>query len=460
VSPRITAIAIAVLTFIGLFYFTPRSNSPAVTTRMGLTLSIVQDGVLTIDRFAPFTEDKASFEGHYFADKAPGLSLLGVPPAAAADAYFRANGLPTDTSDWGIYDRYARVATLAIVGVLSSLTAAMIYLIALRLGASAQGAVFGSFVIAIGSPFFFWSVTFMAHAPAGALFLVVFGLAVLPRKRDFRLGVAIGVLAGLAVVIDLTAAIVLGAAGLLLLALTWRPSVPGAWGYLAGILLGGLLGVMPLFIYNTMAFGSPFHVGYASVVGFDGMKEGLFGISWPKLSTLYEILFGTFRGLRQFVPVLVLVPIGLALMWLSPASRTASIIITAIAAAVILINGGYHYWEGGWSAGPRHLISMLPVLGVAMAFVWSKQWWWQVVCIGLMIPGLVIAGLVPTVTVFTPSNWMNPLEELYFPAFRDNVLQMEHMLYVWAGFGWLLWQAGRAPKAAPAATTVPESTPA
>lgn len=453
---RITAVAIAVLTFIGLFCFTPQSNSPAVVTRMGLTLSIVQDHVLNIDRFADWTEDKAQFEGHYYADKAPGLSLLGVPPAAAADAYFRANNMPTNTLDWGIYDRYARVATLTIVGVLSSVTAALIYLIALRLGASPQGAVFGSFVIAMGSPFFFWSVTFMAHAPAGSMFLFVFGLAVLPRTRNFALGVAVGLVAGLAVVIDLTAAIVLSAAGVLLLALTWRPSTPGAWGYLGGIVLGGLLGVMPLFIYNTMAFGSPFHVGYASVVGFEGMKQGLFGIGWPKLSTLYEILFGTFRGLRQFVPVLVLVPIGLALMWLRPATRTASIIITAIAAAVILINSGYFYWEGGWSAGPRHLISMLPALGVAMAFVWSRPWWWQLVCVGFMIPGLVIAGLVPMVTVFTPSNWMNPLDELYWPAFRANAERFEPLLYVWAGFGLLMWWAGRAPRTTSEAPLVPQ----
>jgi hypothetical protein len=433
---------------IGLFYYTPRSNSPAVTTRMALTLSIIEQGVLNIDKFADRTEDKAFFEGHYYADKAPGLSLLGVPPAAAADVYFRAQGWPTDTLDWGIYDRYARAATLAVVGLMSAAAAAAIYLIALRLGASNQGAIFGSFVIAVGSPFFFWSTTFMAHAPAGSMFLFVFGLAVLPRRKDFALGVAVGAVAGFAVVIDLTAAIVLGVAGGILLALTWRPSAPGAWGYLSGILLGGLLGIMPLLIYNTMVFGSPFHVGYASVVGFEGMKQGLFGIGWPNLSTLYEILLGNFRGLRPLVPVIALVPVGLAMMWFSPTTRTAAIVITAIATTVTLINAGYYYWEGGFSTGPRHLVSMLPVLGVAMAFVWSRQWWWQIVCLALLLPGLVIAALVPTVTVFAPSDIRSPLDELFFPAFRDNVEKMEHMLYVWAGFGWLLWQAGRAPKVA------------
>lgn len=444
-----TALAIAALTLFGLACFTPQSNSPAVTTRMGLTLSIVQDGVLNIDRFANRTEDKAQFGDHYYADKAPGLSLLGVPPAAAADAYFRAMGWPTDTLDWGIYDRYARVATLSIVGLLTAMTAAVIYLVALRLGAPPQGAIFGSFAVAIGSPYFFWSTAFMAHAPAGSFMLFAFALALLPRKPGFALGVAVGAIAGFAVVVDLTVAIILGVSGALLLALTWRPSVPGGWSYLGGILLGGLLGIMPLFIYNTLAFGSPFHVGYASVVGFEGMKQGLFGIGWPKLSTMYEILFGTFRGLLPLAPILAFAPMGIVVMLLGSDTRNAAIVITAVAVCVILINAGYYYWEGGWSAGPRHLMSMLPVLGVALAFVWPQKWWWQVACLALLVPGLIVAVLVPSVTVFTPSNFMFPLQEVYLPALPEKWPRMEPIVYVWAGFAWLMWQAGRAPKPAP-----------
>jgi hypothetical protein len=39
---------------------------------------------LDIDRWADRTIDKALFEGHYYADKLPGLSLLAVPVVAAA----------------------------------------------------------------------------------------------------------------------------------------------------------------------------------------------------------------------------------------------------------------------------------------------------------------------------------------------------------------------------------------
>lgn len=456
-STRTTALAIALLTLFGLACFTPQTDSPAVTTRLGLTLSIVENGVVNIDRFAPFTEDKAFFEGHYYAEKAPGLSLMGVPPVAAARLLFLALGWPTEGTDWGVYPRYALAATLTIVGLMSAATAAAIYLIALRLGASNQAAIFGSFVIAIGSPYFFWSTTFVAHVTAGSLILFALGMALLPRRHGFWSGGAVGVLAGLAVTVDFTMVIVLGVSGVLLLALTWRPSTPGAWSYLGGILLGGILGVLPLLIYNVLAFGSPFHIGYANVVGFDGMKQGLFGIGWPKMSTLYEILFGSFRGLRQFAPILVLVPIGLAMMMLlSPTARNAAFVISAVAVSVVLINSGYYYWEGGWSAGPRHIVSMLPVLGVAMAFVWPKRWWLQLACVALLIPGLFLAALVPTVTIFTPSNYQHPLEELYLPALPQNWQRMMPMLLVWANFGWLMWQArGTLRDASPTAPASP-----
>ena len=44
---------------------------------------------------------------------------------------------------------------------------------------------------------------------------------------------------------------------------------------------------MPLLVYNTLAFGSPFHLGYASEEGFQEMHAGFFGI---KLTALFVIV--------------------------------------------------------------------------------------------------------------------------------------------------------------------------
>jgi len=42
-----------------------------------------------------------------------------------------------------------------------------------------------------------------------------------------------------------------------------------------GAVLGGVLAALPLALYNAAVFGSMFHLGYTSVVGFEGMRQGV-----------------------------------------------------------------------------------------------------------------------------------------------------------------------------------------
>src|SRR5438034_8210027 len=59
------------------------AGNPNSVTRAGLIFSIIQDQSVRIDRFAPLTIDKAFFDGSYYSDKAPGLSLTALPFVAA-----------------------------------------------------------------------------------------------------------------------------------------------------------------------------------------------------------------------------------------------------------------------------------------------------------------------------------------------------------------------------------------
>jgi len=70
-------------------YFTqPPSNSNSVT-RISLALAIIEDGSLKIDRFQKATSDKVFFKGHYYPDKAPGLSFTALPFTAAVYKFLR-----------------------------------------------------------------------------------------------------------------------------------------------------------------------------------------------------------------------------------------------------------------------------------------------------------------------------------------------------------------------------------
>ena len=131
------------------------------------------------------------------------------------------------------------------------------------------------------------------------------------------------------------------------------------------MLVGGLACVAVLLAYNTLAFGSPFHLGYESEQGFDELKTGFFGITYPSWWKWREILIGSYRGLLPLSPLVALTPIGLALLARAPARRRPAFVAAAIAAFYFLLNASYYYWEGGWAYAPRQLTPALPFLASA-----------------------------------------------------------------------------------------------
>ena len=200
------SVVIAVLTFVSLLFYTPHADNSQVVTRLGLTLSIVEHGTLSIDRFADYTVDKALVSGHYYADKAPGLSLLAVPPVWLVKTVLDLLGIKVDSSDAAVFKFYAQIATLIAVALPASIAAALVFLMAVQLGASQQSAVFGSLAIAVASPFFFWSTTFFAHSLVGSLIVFILAIAIHQRRWDFGRGLAIGVLVGFTVVVEFVGA--------------------------------------------------------------------------------------------------------------------------------------------------------------------------------------------------------------------------------------------------------------
>ena len=77
------------------------------------------------------------------------------------------------------------------------------------------------------------------------------------------------------------------------------------------IAAGVAIAAVPLLVYNTLAFGSPFHLGYASEEGFKELQTGFFGITYPRLSTIRELLVGSYRGLLPLSPLMAAAPVGL-----------------------------------------------------------------------------------------------------------------------------------------------------
>src|SRR5262249_17994843 len=67
------------------------ANANAVS-RIALALAILDEGKLSIDRYEAATCDKAIINGHYYSDKAPGLSFASLPALAVGYTALRATG--------------------------------------------------------------------------------------------------------------------------------------------------------------------------------------------------------------------------------------------------------------------------------------------------------------------------------------------------------------------------------
>ena len=358
----------------------PTANNPNSTGRMGFIFAVIQQHTLTIDSFAHFVEDKALFQGHYYMDKAPGQPLTALPAVALSEFATRMLGRDTSPTIGGDFTQFfvksVWLGVIVTTAVFTAAAAALLYVLALGLGASRGAALFGALGYALCTPAFGWATVFFSHGMAGACLFIGFALILLAtgaqttQWRTTRSGFIAGLLLGWSVVVEFTSA----PAALLIAGLgCWRLRTlapADRTRMLAAAVAGGVIAAIPLAIYNLLAFGSVTHLGYDSVVGFAGMQTGFFGVSFPRASVLAELLWGTKRGILWLSPLLLAVPFA----WAASFRRLGTpitLLLVAIPVAYLLINSGYAYWDGGASTGPRHITPMLPFIGFAMVPLWG-----------------------------------------------------------------------------------------
>ena len=285
-------------------------------------------------------------------------------------------------------------------------------------------ATFAALALAFGTPLGAWATTFFEHAAAASwLFagLVAAHWASRQPRDSLRPGAA-GVLVaaplGLALVTSyLTAVPALLVAAYALVG-AWHK--PRRWVLTAALVAigAGALIVAPLLVYNWAAFGSPFSVGYSHVDGFEGMKEGLFGIAWPELAALRGLTIDQYRGLLWVAPIVILYPLGLVAMLRERRSRALGVLGAAVTAYYLLVNSGYAYWEGGFSLGPRHLIPVLPFLMLAIAALWvAAGAVLRSLMVALGVAGAAVNIMAMATTVTPDSANPHPITDIIVPRF-------------------------------------------
>lgn len=380
-------------------------------TRFDLVRAIVDDHTLSIDRYHENTGDKARFGGHYYSDKAPGLSFAAVPVYAVVRLL---RGLFATEHDFVVFASY--LVTALTIGAAGAALGALIYRASRRLGATPEGAVLAAVGYGLGTTAFPFSTMFFGHQLAALTLFAAFFVAL---SRDTSspswTSALVVLLAATAVLVEFPTA---PAAFLVVLYDTRGRLSRRSWlGVAAAIVPVSLLG-----LYLANAFGSPARVGYDTLSDPASRAEmhshGLFGVTYPKIGVFIELLLGRYRGLLPYSPVLFLAIPGFLGAFAKleenetarhaddPNSRTSTALderarhAVALCGAVVLyflfFISSYEWWQGGSSFGSRHLSPMLPFLMLPIALAATRR------------PGIALALIVPSVAVMTIVTSVQP----------------------------------------------------
>jgi hypothetical protein len=407
-------------TWFGSWAFNPNS-----ATRLLAATAIVETGSARIDPYGAMTIDKAQFDGHLYMDKAPGMTLMALPFVAAANAV---TGQTSADVPHQLFDPEAeaflrlrlRIAIAGIGAVLTALAAIAVLDLGTGIGGSRAAGLFTSIGFALGTTLWGWTTTWFGHAAATSLIAI----ALWAVWRGTRTGLApryallAGLALGWAVVVE-HGALLLGAP--VALWALWRIHDASRAAQLRTIglaIAGGLIAAIPLLAYNLATFGHPFTTGYSGVVGFEGMKQGLFGLTYPKLDILYEILLGKRRGIIWVAPILALAPFGIWSLVRDPARRDLGMLAAGGALACFLYHAAYVYWDGGNATGPRHALPAIAYLAIGLAAYWgSATRIERALGLAFLAASVALNLIIAAVDIQAPHHFAAPVTDHILPGF-------------------------------------------
>lgn len=386
-----TRLALIAVLLVGISYATMiQSFSWNQTSHYDLIRSLNDDGT-TIDAYQTNTGDKVFYKGHYYSARAPGLALFALP------FYDTLNLVDADKLAQESQAQRGDDEMVYLIGLWGNVLPGLLLLLLVwrvaerwEPGYGAATAIIlglGTLVLPLSTLLF--SHVFTAFLGFGAFVLML-------RERDGPASPMLLALAGLAMGYAVSSeyplffvALVLG---LFLLsrkdALNVRGVITRAGAYIAG----GLVGIIPLLLYNHYAFRSWTHLAYSDV---PRQKKGFFGIGAPSLKILSTLLFDS-RGLLTISPVLLMGAIGTVMLY-RRGRRAEALTIGGICLCYLGYNSGYYLPFGGGFMGPRFLTTMLPFLACPLGIALKR------------FPGPTVALAAISITTTVVATITHPL---------------------------------------------------
>jgi hypothetical protein len=449
--PR-TGLWLAGFLLVCFVYFLPRPGDWPGDSRLDLTLSLGNRGAAWIDGYQWNTGiDSAYYHGHYYALKAPGQSLVGVPIYLGYRALLSLSGNGTIANQIGkkrtwnkTYSSYyllQSVETMYTVAFPAVLVLLLFFWFLGYFSTSVPNRILLTLSLGLATSFFPYAQVLYPHVPSCALtflaFVLIYVVAHPERARERKAewftahSSAAILLAGLAlgtsVLFDHTSVIV-GA----LIVVYALPSLPlRQIPYLA---LGALPPLACLLAFDAIAYHNPFVTGYSTagqgVGGSDANGK-------PGPSGLYGLTLSPYRGLFFVSPFLLLALPGYFWWWRR--GDREWLLFALAPGALLLAVASVPYWYGGVAVGPRYLVPVLPFLAVPIIFVLDRATRWQARAVVYAIIALSFATVwletlggkgYPAVGV------SNPLFSISLPAFARGDLPLSLgtvLVYPFAG---------------------------
>lgn len=366
---------LAMATFIQVYGVNANSH-------LDLTRSIVDHGTLNIDAVHNNTGDRSKYKGHYYSDKAPGLSLINVPlyftwknvyglfgnteiGKKPRKQLFKANNVsitaPEEPGDFYLSSLilmvlFSSTLPVAILSVLFYRIAGTILEDEVKKLLVTFGFSFGTLITHYGTDLF---PDAMATLLAFSSFYLLYFWKDHPGKRKM---IFAGLLGGIAVIVNTLTGIVLV-----------FNAVYALWKYEklpVYYTLGGFIGGLPFMIYNTLVFGAPWNLprSYLDPVLWKNLQNNIgfrFGILRNAMVS-FRILFMPYRGIFYWFPLLLLALLGYREFY-GRERKTALIAAVILISSILMVSSWWAWWHGGWF-GERHLVFIMPFFIFPVAY--------------------------------------------------------------------------------------------
>lgn len=380
-------------------------NNANTASRVLPIVSYFENGTFQIDKYHQLTPDKAKIGDHYYSDKAPLPSLMIIPVFGLLKSF----GIIT-SANGSFYGKSVYILGALVCGIIPFVLILCLTYIRLRRN-NGYAPVLLSTLPFYASFIFIYAGTFYNHI-ISAFFLLLGYIFIKDKKY-----ILAGVFSGLAFLCEYVVAIFIV---LWVLQILWneRKIKPS---FLFGI--GVIPSIIFILFYNYHFTGSAFTMLYKYHT-FSEMHMN-YGFNAFSLKALWGLVFGSYRGMFFYTPVLFLI-LYYALIYFY--LKTFRNIITIIfsnyvllpSILVILLLSFYFGWWGGWAFGPRYILFVAVLLlydGLILVskITFSKFAFWLLVFAGII---LTFSAKI-TVLYSVPTEIQFPLTDLFIIAMKS-----------------------------------------